>query len=140
MVSVLLAVLGAWLTWLAGAHWWTLLWFPLALAEWYNLLSIRPLQIMYWFRRNPKFLETYRLTFGPDGIRFRTPTIDSVIQWAFYTRLFEDRGLCLLVYGPHMYTVVPKRAFESETQASAFRRLVAGTLGRPASGSRPGAS
>lgn len=140
VVAVLLFALGGWLTRGAGLHWWTLMWFPLALAEWFNLLSIRPLQIVFWFRRNPKFLETYHLTFGSEGIRFRTATIDSLIQWAFYTRMLEDRRLCLLVYGSHMYTVVPKRAFESEAGASAFRALVAANVGRSASGSPPGSS
>ncbi len=73
-------------------------------------------------------------------IRFRTATIDSVIQWAFYTRLLEGRGLVRIIYGRPMCTGHTRRAFESETQAGAFRRLVAGTLGRTASGSRPGAS
>ena len=71
VVAALLVVLGTLVTWKAGPRWWTLIWFPLAFAEWFNLLTLRPLQIMYWFKQNPKFRETYHLTFGAGGIRFR---------------------------------------------------------------------
>ena len=50
VVAVVLVVLGSLATWAAGPRWWALIWFPLAFAEWFNLLSLRPLQVMYWFR------------------------------------------------------------------------------------------
>ena len=139
VVAVLLVVLGSLATWAAGPRWWALIWFPLAFAEWFNLLSLRPLQVMYWFRADPKFRETYRLTFSAGGIRFRTASIDALIQWTHYTRMLEDRRLCLLIYGSRMFSVIPKRAFTSEAELSAFRALVVSSL-RSSTASPPGSS
>ena len=132
-------VLGSLVTWAAGPRWWALIWFPLAFAEWFNLLSLRPLQIMYWFQADPKFRETYRLTFSAGGIRFRTASIDALIQWTHYTRMLEDRRLCLLIYGSRMFSVIPKRAFTSEAELSAFRALVVSSM-RSSTASPPGSS
>jgi hypothetical protein len=129
VVAGLLVAAGGYLTWVAGPRWWALICFPLAVAEWFDLLSLRPLQIVYWFKRNPKFRETYHLRFDPAGIRFRTASIDSRITWAYYTRLLEDARLCLLVYGSRMYSVVPKRAFATPEELNRFRALVASHLG-----------
>ena len=112
-----------------GQRWWTLLWFPLALLEWFHLLSPGPHLTRFWFHRNPKFREPYELAFDDEGIRFRTPTIDSHLAWATYSRVLEDERVWLLVYGSRMYTVVPKRAFDDEGRRT-FRDLVSRHVGR----------
>ncbi len=125
VVAAMLVLVGVFSTWGAGARWWTLLFFPLAVLEWFNLLSIRPLVIRYWFKHNPKFSETYHLTLGPEGIRFRTKSIDSRLSWDHYTKVLEDDRLWLLVYGTRMYSVIPKRVFQDESERTRFRALVA---------------
>jgi hypothetical protein len=130
VVAGLLVAVGAYLTWGAGPRWWALIWFPLAVAEWFNLLSLRPLQIMYGFKRNPKFHETYHLTLDRVGIQFRTATIDSLIKWTHYTRVLENNRLCLLVYGSRMYSVIPKRVFQRQAELSQFRSLVEENIGQ----------
>lgn len=125
VVAIVLVGVGLLATWGAGVRWWTLIFFPLAVLEWFNLLSPRPLVIRWWFARNPKFRETYHLTFDRAGIHFRTRSIDSRLTWDHYTRALEDGQLVLLVYGTQMYTVIPKRAFESESDRERFRSLVA---------------
>jgi hypothetical protein len=107
----------------AGLHWWTLIWFPAAVAEWFNLLSLRPLQVRWFFKRNPKFRETYRLTFSEESVHFKTASIDSQIAWTHYTRVIEGREVILLVYGTRMYTVIPTRAFADGAQKAAFLDL-----------------
>src|SRR5262249_42558630 len=64
VVSGLLVLAGLLLIWTTGPTWWSAIPFGLAILEWFNLLSPRPLVIRYWFRKNPKFSETYHLTFG----------------------------------------------------------------------------
>src|SRR5262249_30077136 len=108
-VAIALVAFGIFMVSLVGLRWWALIWFPLALGEWFNLLSPRPLQIIYWFRNNPKFRETYHLAFDRGGLHFRTDTIESRLKWDYFTRLLENRQLCLLVYGRRMYSVIPKR-------------------------------
>ena len=129
VVAVLLVSIGAYLVWQAGPRWWTVVWFPLALAEWFNLLSVRPLQVIYWFKHNPKFRETYHLTLDRTGIHFRTASIDSRLKWDLFTRVLENGGLCLLVYGSRMYSVIPKRAFKSQEDLSSFQSLVQESIG-----------
>src|SRR5262249_33673529 len=114
VVAAALFVVGAFSTWAVGARWWTLVFFPMAVLEWFNLLSIRPLVIRHWFKRNPKFSETYHLTLNREGIHFRTKSIDSRISWDHYTKVLEDDRLWLLVYGTRMYSVIPKRVFRGE--------------------------
>jgi len=123
VVAVTLVAVGTGLTIAVGPRWWTLLWFPLALLEWFHLLTIRPFVMKRWFRTNPKFKEPYELAFGESGIRFKTPTIDSTLAWATYYQVLEDERVFLLVYAPRMYTVVPKRAFTVD-QERTFRALL----------------
>jgi len=129
VVAAVLAAVGLWFVVSSGARWWSLIWFPLSVAEWFNAFSLRPLQIRYWFKRNPKFRETYRLAFEPDGIRFRTATIDTFVKWSHYTHALEDEKLFVLVYGKQMYSVVPKRAFPSEADLGRFHSLLSSRLG-----------
>jgi hypothetical protein len=124
VVAVLLVVFGAYLVWGVGPRWWTLIWFPLAVAEWFNVLSVRPLQVIFWFKHNPKFSETYHLTIGDSGIHFRTKSIDSRVAWDHYSRTMENERLLLLIYGTRMYTMIPTRVFKDATEINKFRALV----------------
>jgi hypothetical protein len=123
VVAVLLVV-GAGVLLAAGGPSWTALLFVAAIAEWFNLLSPWRARAWYFFKRNPKFLETYRLTFSDSGIHFKTASIDSNIAWTHYNRVLEDERVMLLIYGPRMYTVIPKRVFADSAQLEAFRELV----------------
>jgi len=125
VVAVILLLVGSFSTWGAGVHWWTLMFFPLAVLEWFNLLTIRPLVIRRWFKHNPKFSETYHLAIDRSGIHFRTKSIDSRVTWDHYTKVLEDDRLWLLVYGTRMYSVIPKRALKGDDEMARFRSLVA---------------
>jgi len=129
VVAVILFCMGAVATYQVGLRWWTVIWFPLAVAEWFNALSLRPLQIRYWFKRNPKFLDTYHLTFEEKAMHFQTRTIDSRIQWDQFDSSLEDDQLFLLVYGTRMYSIIPKRAFRTETEMREFRSFIARKIG-----------
>ncbi len=124
VVAVLLLVFGILLVSGAGFRWWTVVWFPLAIIEWFNLLSVRPLQIRFFFNRNPKFLEKYHLTFSDSGIDFKTKSLESKIAWTHYTRVLENDLVILLIYGTRMYTVIPRRAFSDGGQHVRFMSLV----------------
>ena len=125
VAAVILLLVGLFGTWAAGVQWWTLVFFPLAILEWFNLLSVRPLVIRRWFKHNPKFSETYHLALDRSGIHFRTKSIDSRLTWDHYTKVLEDDRLWLLVYGSRMYSVIPKRALKSDDEVARFRSLVA---------------
>jgi len=128
VVAVILLLVGLFSTWGAGVHWWTLIFFPLAVLEWFNLLSIRPLVIRRWFKHNPKFSETYHLELDRNGIHFRTKSIDSRVTWDHYSKVLEDDRLWLLVYGTRMYSIIPKRALKSNDEVARFRSLVAQSI------------
>jgi len=125
VVALLLLLVGLYSTWEAGVHWWTLMFFPLAVLEWFNLLSVRPFVIRRWFKQNPKFSETYHLAFDESGIHFRTKSIDSRVTWDHYTKVLEDDRLWLLVYGTRMHSVIPKRVLKGDDEVARFRSLVA---------------
>ena len=123
VVALVMLAMGIYATIAVGPRWWTLVWFPLAVLEWFNLLSLRPLQIRFFFSRNPKLAERYHLTFSDSGIDFRTTSLESKIAWTHYTRLLENQALILLLYGTRMYTVIPKRAFIDGEQHDRFMAL-----------------
>lgn len=125
VVAVLLLCIGAIGVIFVGAIWWTLMCFPLAVLEWFDLLSVRPLVMRVAFRRNSKFREEYHLTFSPENIGFKTLSIDSTLQWTYYQRVIESARLFLLMYGKDAYTLIPKRCFKSEDELNAFRALLA---------------
>jgi len=124
VVAGLLLACGVFLVSTAGVVWWTAIFFPLAIVEWFNLLSPRPLQVRYFFNRNPKFLETYHLAFSDEGIHFKTESLDSNVAWTYYTRVLENDTVVLLIYGTRMYTVIPTRAFSDSSQRAEFMALV----------------
>ncbi|HLX62856.1 MAG TPA: YcxB family protein [Planctomycetota bacterium] len=124
IVAVLLVLFGIIAVWAAGLRWWTVIWFPLAFLEWFNLPSLRQIQVRCWFKSNPKFSETYYVTLDGAGIHFRTRSIDSRVTWDHFTKVLEDERLWLLVYGTRMYSVIPKRVFKSNDERIRFRTLV----------------
>jgi hypothetical protein len=124
VVALVLLVVGAASTIAVGPRWWTLVWFPLAVLEWFHVLNVVPLATRFWFARDPKHRAAYHLEFDDEGIRFKTASIDSAIAWSHYTRVLEDSRLWLLVYGSRLYTVLPKRAFTPEKEQE-FRALLA---------------
>ena len=76
------------------------------------------------FRSDPKFRDEYLLQFSEDGIQFKTVQIDALIQWSLYTKVLEDDRFYLMIYGKDMISVIPKRAFTSAAQATAFDALL----------------
>jgi hypothetical protein len=124
VVAVLLFGFGVYAVWATGLRWWTVILFPLAVVEWFNLLSLDSIRTRVWFRRNPKFREEYCLTFSPENIHFKTASIDSTLQWTNYERVVESPGLFLLMYGKGLFTLIPKRCFSSDEEINAFRALL----------------
>lgn len=124
VVALFLLLFGVVLISLVGARWWTLIWFVLAPIEWFDLLSIEPLIVHYVFKRTKKFQERTRLEFHEAQIHYKTPSINSTLEWDCFSDLLEDDELFLLVYkAPRMYAVIPKRAFGSDEDRQRFREL-----------------
>jgi hypothetical protein len=129
-VALLLFGFGLYCVAVIGLRWWTIIWFPLAVAEWFDLLSLSRWRTKIDFQRNPKFREEYYLTFSRENIHFRTVSLDSTLQWTHYERVIESPDLFLLMYGKGLYTLIPKRAFNSNEEMKAFRALVSHAIAR----------
>ena len=129
LVAVLLFLFGCWSVYAVGVRWWTVLWFVLAPFEWFNLLSLRPVQVWVLFKRNPKFLEWYELTFSEEGMLWKTDTIDARLRWTHYNKVVESNRAFLLIYGKWAYSMIPKSAFSNEGQVNAFRDLLRRKVG-----------
>ena len=130
VVAVLLFGFGIYYVASVGVRWWTVIWFPLAVAEWFDLLSLSRLRTKIDFQRNPKFREEYHLTFSRESIHFKTASLDSTLQWTHYERVIESSELFLLMYGNGLYTLIPKRCFKSNEEINAFRALVSQAIAR----------
>jgi YcxB-like protein len=130
VVAVLLFGFGVYCVAFVGLRWWTIIWFPLAVAEWFDLLSLTRWRTKVDFQRNPKFREEYQLTFSRENIHFKTASLDSTLQWTHYERVIESPDLFLLMYGKGLYTLIPKRCFNSNEEINAFHALVSQTIVR----------
>jgi YcxB-like protein len=130
VVAVLLFGFGVYCVVFVGLRWWTIIWFPLAVAEWFDWLSLSRWRTRIEFRRNPKFREKYHLTFSRENIHFKTASLDSILQWTHYERVIESPDLFLLMYGKGLYTLIPKRCFNSNEEMNAFRTLLSQTIAR----------
>jgi hypothetical protein len=130
VVALLLFGFGVYCVAFVGLRWWTIIWFPLAVAEWFDLLSLTRWRTKIDFQRNPKFREEYHLTFSRENIHFKTASLDSTLQWTHYERVIESPDLFLLMYGKGIYTLIPKRCFNSREEIDAFRALVNQTIAR----------
>ena len=128
VVAVLLFGFGIYCVVSSGLRWWTIVWFPLAVAEWFDLLSLSRWRTKIAFRRNPKFREEYHLTFSSESIHFKTTSFKSTLKWTQYERVIESPTLFLLMYGKGFYTLIPKRCFDSFEETNAFRTLVSQTI------------
>lgn len=93
-------------------------------ALFYSVLLASPRR---YFRGDSKFQDRYELTFSDEGIKVKTPKIDSKLAWTLYTRVIEGSDMYVLVYGKEVriMTAVPKRVFINKEQEQQFRELVA---------------
>jgi hypothetical protein len=115
---------------LSGWQWWLAILLPLAIVEWSDFLHGHTLQAWIFFVRNPKFRERYSLAFHPEGIHFKTATINSTVAWTHYESVIEDSVIFLLRYGKSMYSVIPKRAFATEDDLCRFREMIRSRIQR----------
>ncbi|MCG3179752.1 MAG: hypothetical protein BIFFINMI_02095 [Phycisphaerae bacterium] len=125
VVASFLLVGGVGLVSVIGLRWWTVIWFGLAPLEWFNVLSLEPLVVRYKFKRSAKFRDRSTLSFSEECIHYKTPSIDSTLDWSLFVGFIEDDELFLLLYAlPRAYAVIPKRAFRSDEARVEFRELV----------------
>jgi hypothetical protein len=76
------------------------------------------------YRSDPKYKDEYALQFSEDGIHFKTTQVDALLQWSLYTKVLENERFYILIYGKHMISVLPKRAFPDSHQFTAFKQLL----------------
>jgi len=128
VVAALIFGFGVYCVAFVGFRWWTVIWFPVAVAEWFNLLSLSRWRTKIEFQRNPKYREEYHLTFSHENLHFKTASLDSTLQWTHYERFIESPTLFLLMYGKGLYTLIPKRCFRSNEEIDIFRALLNETI------------
>lgn len=124
VVAVLLFLCGIFCIATIGVRWWTVLFFLIAIVEWFSWLDPHYFRVRLSFRQNSKFRETYYLTFSDAGIHFKTKSVESNLAWTHYRRSLGNQKVILLVYGNWMYTVIPTRAFADAEKLNAFRSLI----------------
>ncbi len=80
------------------------------------------------FRRDPRLQQHFQAVISDTGIDFSNPTGSTQSTWSAFTRYVESRNLFLLYQAPHVFNVLPKRAFASGDEES-FRGLLNAKLG-----------
>ena len=83
--------------------------------------------VLLWiaFRRNRLlYSEPHSILLDDNGIRIRIPNAEAYYQWSFYKTGVEGSREFILIYGNDLFIVVPKAAFQSETEMELFRGLL----------------
>jgi hypothetical protein len=76
------------------------------------------------YNRQTQYKDEYRLKFSPAHIEFKTSVIDSKIEWIFYSEIWESDKFYYLLNTKRNITIIPKRVLKTETEISAFVRLI----------------
>ncbi len=71
-----------------------------------------------------KLKEEYDLTFSDEGIQFKTDSINSNLKWNTYVDFMESEECFYLIQSKQVYSVIPKRVFESVEVENGFREMV----------------
>lgn len=59
-----------------------------------------------------------------ETLKFKSLNFDSSLQWQLYIKAVETKNLFMLYQGKLLFNMIPKRAFNSDTQMEEFRELV----------------
>jgi len=128
VITVAAFIIGCVTTFTLGFHWYTVVWFAIAVEEWFDL--IRLLRAWLLFRSNRKvYSEPYEVTIDDSGIRAKTGAMDARRLWSGYTSAIEGKQLFLLVYGKWLYATLPKRAMSNEAEISRVREIIQHKIG-----------
>lgn len=76
------------------------------------------------FRQNSKFKDEYALSITEDGIHFKTVHLNSKLDWNYYKKVWESKQFYYLFYGKKLFTIIPKRSFNTFNQETEFREVV----------------
>lgn len=82
----------------------------------------------YKFKKTSKYHEEYNVAFSNDGIKFKTPTINSELKWEIYSELWESDEFYFLVQALRIYTLIPKRVFQDSSTKQAFEEMAIANL------------
>ena len=110
-------------------YWWGALFILFGILEAFNLMPAAVIRAILEFRFNPKFREEFQITLTPESLHFLTNTVDSTLKWSIYSHVIETDKAFILVYGTRMYSVLPKRAIESESKVAELRALLSKVIG-----------
>ncbi len=109
----------------------------LALASLIAGASFMALLLAMWFFspdiamwREPKYRQSYDLTFSDAGVTFRKNGAGSTLPWSIYSRAVADGDGCLLYHRDGSWVLVPGRAFASSGDRAIFEALIAGHVPR----------
>jgi hypothetical protein len=76
------------------------------------------------FKKHLSIQGEHTAAFGAEGITVTSPTGQGTLNWEAISRVIESDTFFLLVPGPRIFYLVPKRAFTPE-QLIGFRELIA---------------
>ena len=80
------------------------------------------------FKHTKKYQDEYNMIFSSDTIIWRTPSIETEMKWDFYSELWESNDFYFLVQSPHIYGIIPKRAFATNTDKYTFEEIALSNL------------
>ncbi|HZS06394.1 MAG TPA: YcxB family protein [Blastocatellia bacterium] len=73
--------------------------------------------------REPLHRTEHEIVFAEEGIHYLQGATESNLNWLYYQRMMESADGFLLICGEDVFSLIPKRAFESEQAVSDFRAL-----------------
>lgn len=124
IIEVMALIVGIILFWVLG---FSLAWVLLIIAGIVGII----IRILGYFvlpkiryRKEPKYKEEYFLEFDDDGIKFKTESLESKLEWSLYNKVIETEKTYVLVHSRYNFSIIPKKAFLTENDKIEFKALI----------------
>ncbi len=95
------------------------------------LLVILPINMGRQIEKNERFTAETTWELGEDQVSIKNKFSETKTDWGSFQKMVRTDDYYLLIYATNkrMFQIIPKRAFESQEQETAFREFVKQKLG-----------
>jgi hypothetical protein len=133
-LAILFGLFGLFLL-LNGYNFYALFLFLIAIETYFDILG--QLQAKNCYRANKNLLEDKLIaSINEEGISIDSPSYDARRLWSGYIGFMESEDAFLLFSGKGIFSVYPKRIFNSPDQINQFRELITRKIGEHGPGDK----
>lgn len=77
-----------------------------------------------FYKSQPQLKAELYFTFMEDGVLFQLKDDIKELAWDYYSNYIENKKYIYLIYGKKLFTIIPKRTFNSDTKIKKLKVLL----------------